>query len=122
MKNPICKCLKNNCAEKQSRPLLTLINYQIIQKMFLKRLKKVDFVFLGSTFEQLDFYLKIGLIKENLVKNTIIFYQTRVKHLIQESKPYFVIIGQHRHEKGMHLISSILDYVDRWDNNKNNFL
>jgi glycosyltransferase involved in cell wall biosynthesis len=102
---------KNNCAEKQSRPLLTLINYQIIQKMFLKRLKKVDFV-LGSTFEQLDFYLKIGLNKENLVKIPLFFDQTRVKQMIQESKPYFVIIGQYRHEKGMHLISSILDYVE----------
>jgi len=103
--------LLNHCAEKQTRPLLMFLNYQINQKLFLPRLRKIDFV-LGSSDEQLDFYRRIGVKKSSIIKLPLFFDQNRVKELKVTSKPYFVIIGQYRHEKGIHLISKILDFVN----------
>lgn len=117
--NSCTKCLDksnihsfiNKCAEKQRRPNLYLINYQINQKLFLSRMRKVDFV-LGSSDEQLDFYKKVGIKSANIVKIPLFFNQNRVKEMNIASESYFVIIGQYRHEKGIHLISKILDYID----------
>lgn len=118
-KNSCTKCLDhsnihsfiNKCAEKQTRPNLYLLNYQINQKLFLSRLRKINFV-LGSSDEQLDFYQRVGIKKGNIVKIPLFFDQNRVKELEVASEPYFVIIGQYRHEKGIHLISKILDHID----------
>lgn len=117
--NSCTKCLDksninsfiNKCAEKQSRPNLYLINYQINQKIFLSRMRKIDFV-LGSSDEQLSFYEKVGIKKANIVKIPLFFDQNRVKELKTPSESYFVIIGQYRHEKGIHLISKILEYIN----------
>ena len=101
---------RNNCAEKQRNPLLYLLSYQIIQKMFLPRLRKVDFV-LGSSDQQLDFYEGVGIKRSNVFKIPMFFDQNRIVEYNVPSKPYFVILGQFRHEKGLHLISSILEHV-----------
>jgi len=102
--------LLNNCAEKQNRPLLYLLNFQVIQKLILPRLRMIDFV-LGSSDEQLGFYTRIGINKANTVKIPLFFDQKRIRELKVPSSPYFVIIGQYRHEKGIQLISSILDQI-----------
>lgn len=103
--------LINKCTEKQRRPLLMLLNYQINQKLFLSRLMKIDYV-LGSSDEQLEFYHRIGISKTNTVKIPLFFDQNRVIEMNIQSNPYFVIIGQFRHEKGIHLISRILDNIE----------
>lgn len=116
--NSCTKCLDksnihsflNNCAEKQSSPFLYLLNYQLNQKLFLARMRKIDFV-LGSSDEQLDFYERIGVKKTNIVKIPLFFDQNRVKEISIPTESYFVIIGQYRHEKGIHLISKILDAI-----------
>jgi len=102
---------KNNCGEKQSKPLLYLLNYQVNQYLFLKRMRKLNFV-LGSTDQQLEFYKKIGIDENRIVKIPLFFSQKRVTPIQILPKPYFVIIGQYRHEKGIHLISSILDNIN----------
>lgn len=118
--NSSCKlCLEKSnfyafkyfCTEKQTKPILSLVNYQLIQSMFLKRLKKIDFV-LGSSDEQLSFYYQIGINRNKTIKIPLFFDQNRVKKTDIQTLPYFVIIGQYRHEKGMHLISSILEYLE----------
>ena len=101
----------NNCGEKQNKPFTYLLNYQINQQLFLSRLKKIDHV-LGSSNEQLNFYKKIGIKDNNIKKIPLFFPQERVRSLNADTKPYFVIIGQDRHEKGFHLISKILDHID----------
>lgn len=101
----------NKCGEKQKRPFLYLLNYQITQNLFLPRLRKIDFV-LGSSYEQLNFYQRVGVKKANTVKIPLFFDQNRVKELKVPSNPYFVIIGQFRHEKGIHLISKIIDHIN----------
>ena len=101
----------NNCGEKQRRPNLYLLNYQLNQKLFVSRLKKIDYV-LGSSDEQLGFFEKIGIKKSNICKIPLFFNKNRVKKISNSSKPFFVIIGQFRHEKGIHLISKILDFID----------
>ncbi len=101
----------NNCGVKQKNPNLFLLNYQLNQKFFLPRLKKIDHV-LGSSNEQLGFYKKIGIKENNITKIPLFFNQKRVKIINTPSKPYFVIIGQFRREKGPHLISKILDYIN----------
>lgn len=101
----------NNCGEKQKNSFLYLLNYQFNQQFFLSRLKKIDYV-LGSSNEQLYFYKKIGIKENNIMKIPLFFPQERVRFLHGDTKPYFVIIGQERHEKGFHLISKILDYID----------
>jgi glycosyltransferase involved in cell wall biosynthesis len=117
--NSCTKCLDksniysflNKCAEKQSRPNLYLINYQINQKLFLSRMRNIDFV-LGSSDEQIDFYKRVGIKKSNIIKIPLFFDQNRVKVLDVPSEHYFVIIGQYRHEKGIHLISKIIDHIN----------
>ena len=101
----------NNCGDKQNKPYIYLLNYQINQQLFLSRLKKIDYV-LGSSNEQLNFYKKIGIKDINIKKIPLFFPQERVHLLQADTKPYFVIIGQDRHEKGIHLISKIVDYID----------
>ena len=44
------------------------------------------------------------LSEENIKKIPLFFPQKRVRFLDGDTKPYFVIIGQERHEKGYHLI------------------
>lgn len=117
--NSCTKCLDNSnihsflnkCAEKQSKPNIYLLNYQINQKLFLARMRKIDFV-LGSSDEQLNFYERVGIKKANIVKIPLFFDQNRVKEINVTSESYFVIIGQFRHEKGIHLISKILDHIN----------
>lgn len=101
----------NNCGEKQLKPLLYLLNYQVNQFLYLKRLRKLNFV-LGSTDEQLGFYKKVGVDENRILKIPLFFSQKRVRVIQVVPKPYFVIIGQYRHEKGIHLISSILDHIN----------
>jgi glycosyltransferase involved in cell wall biosynthesis len=116
--NSCTKCLDysniysfiKNCAVKQSKPFRYLINYQINQKRFLSRMRKIDFV-LGSSNEQLEFYRRVGVNKANIVKIPLFFDQNRVKATNVPLESYFVIIGQNRHEKGIHLIDKILDHV-----------
>jgi glycosyltransferase involved in cell wall biosynthesis len=102
--------LKNNCMEKQNRPYLYFLNYQLQQKLFLPRMRKIDFV-LGSSDEQLDFYHRLGINKTNIFKIPLFFDQNRVRNINVPVEPYFVIIAQFRHEKGIHLISKILDNI-----------
>ena len=101
----------NKCGEKQSRPFPYLLNYQVVQQMFLPRLRKIDFV-LGSSNEQLDFYNRVGIKKSSIVKIPLFFDQNRIAHLKVATSNYFVIIAQFRHEKGIHLVSKILDHID----------
>ena len=117
--NECTKCLRNsninsflyNCGEKQSKPFLYLLNYQINQLRFLKRMKKITFV-LGSSNDQIEYYRKIGLKDSSLIKIPLFFNHKRLKHLKLKLEPYFIIIGQYRHEKGIHLISKILNHVE----------
>lgn len=101
----------NNCLEKHSRPNLFFLNYQINQKLFLPRMRKLDFV-LGSSNEQLNFYKRVGVKKERIFKIPLFFDQKRVRNVAVNIDSYFVIIAQFRHEKGIHLISKILDHID----------
>lgn len=103
--------LVNKCLDKHTKPNLFFLNYQINQVMFLPRIRKIDFV-LGSSDQQLDFYRKIGVNSANIFKIPLFFDQNRVHDIDVPTKPYFVIIAQYRHEKGIHLISKILDHVD----------
>jgi glycosyltransferase involved in cell wall biosynthesis len=100
----------NRCADKQGRPLLYLLNYQMIQQLFLPRLRKVDYL-LGSSDEQLNFYHRVGIDPSRTVKIPLFFDQHRIRQVSLPSGPYFIIIGQYRHEKGIHLISKILDHI-----------
>lgn len=117
--NSCTKCLDgsnlnaflNNCGEKQKNPYLFLLNYQLNQHFFLKRLKKLNYV-LGSSNEQLNFYNKVGVKQKKIKKIPLFFPQKRVHSINTVTKPYFVIIGQDRHEKGFHLISKICDHID----------
>ena len=102
----------NNCGEKQRKPFLYLLNYQIIKFLSLKRIKKIDYV-LGSSDQQLGFYKKVGVKENNIIKIPLFFEQVRVKKIKKNSNSYFVILGQSRHEKGMHLISKIIDYINK---------
>ena len=101
----------NNCGEKQNKPYTYLLNYQINQQLFLSRLRNIDYV-LGSSDEQLNFYRKTGIRDKNIMKIPLFFPQERVHVLHGNTEPYVVIIGQNRHEKGMHLISKIVDHID----------
>ncbi|MDI5887457.1 MULTISPECIES: glycosyltransferase family 4 protein [Flavobacterium] len=103
--------ISNSCLEKHTRPTLFFLNYQLNQVMFLPRIRKIDFV-LGSSDEQLHFYEKIGIKKSNIFKIPLFFDQKRVHEINLPLQPYFVIIAQYRHEKGIHLISKILDYIE----------
>jgi glycosyltransferase involved in cell wall biosynthesis len=103
--------LLNKCSEKQRSPYVHFINYQISQRLFLKRLKKVDIV-LGSSEEQLGFYKQVGINESNIRKIPLFFDQKRVKKIALAVNPYFVIIGQFRHEKGIHLLAPIIDCID----------
>ena len=85
-------------------------NYQLVQHLFLSRLRKVDMAY-GSTDEQLGFYRRVGIPKENMARLPLFFDQNRVRVIPVPTQNYFVIIGQYRHEKGIHLISKILDYI-----------
>jgi glycosyltransferase involved in cell wall biosynthesis len=117
--NECTKCLDNsnissfiyNCGEKQNNPLLYLFNYQINQVRFLKRIKEITYV-LGSSNDQLDYYRKVGVKEKNLIKIPLFFDQKRLKDIKIQIEPYFIIIGQVRHEKGIHLISKILNYIN----------
>ena len=100
----------NHCGEKQRKPSLYLLNYQLVQHLFLSRLRKVDMAY-GSTDEQLGFYRRVGIPKENMARLPLFFDQNRVRVIPVPTQNYFVIIGQYRHEKGIHLISKILDYI-----------
>jgi len=102
---------KHKCTIKQGKSLSYLLNYQINQSIFLPRLRKIDVV-LGSSDEQLDFYYRSGIKKSNIAKIPLFFDQNRVKVLKVQSNPYFVIIGQYRLDKGIHLISKILDHIN----------
>ena len=102
---------KHKCTLKQGKSLSYLLNYQINQSIFLPRFRKIDFV-LGSSDEQLDFYHRSGIKKSNIAKIPLFFGQNRVKELEVTSSPYFVIIGQYRLDKGIHLISKILDHIN----------
>ncbi len=102
--------LSNRCGDKQARPSLFLLNYQAVQKMFLSRMRKLDYV-LGSSDEQLNFYRQVGVDSSKIVKIPLFFDQNRIRTPELTSAPYFVIIGQYRHEKGIHLISKILDHI-----------
>jgi glycosyltransferase involved in cell wall biosynthesis len=101
----------NNCGEKQKKPNLFLLNYQLNQRMFLSRLRSLDYV-LGSSNQQLEFYKKIGIKHSNIKKIPLFFPQNRVQYIKKKIQSYFVIIGQFRHEKGIHLISKIIDNID----------
>lgn len=101
----------NNCLEKHAKPNLFFLNYQLNQKMFLLRIRKIDFV-LGSSEEQLNFYHSIGVSKSNIFKIPLFFNQERIYKVDIPIDNYFVIIAQLRHEKGIHLISKILDYIE----------
>jgi glycosyltransferase involved in cell wall biosynthesis len=74
-------------------------------------LRKIEHV-LGSSNEQLDFYRQIGVEKSNINKIPLFFDQKRVKEYKIQTKPYFVIIAQYRIDKGIHLISKILDHIN----------
>ena len=73
-------------------------------------MRKFDYV-LGSSDEQLNFYRQVGIDASKIVKIPLFFDQKRIQTLHTPSLPYFVIIGQYRHEKGIHLISKILDHI-----------
>ncbi len=104
--------IKYNCLEKGSNKVLYFVNYQLNQSLyFIPALKKVNFV-LGSSDEQLSFYQKVGIKKENTLKIPLFFNQDKIITQNHKGERYFVIIAQIRIEKGPHLISKILNFVD----------
>jgi glycosyltransferase involved in cell wall biosynthesis len=103
--------LYNSCAEKSNRPFLYFLNYQILQRRFRSRLKKLDAV-LGSSDEQLRIYTATGINPKNISKIPLFFDKNKVTRSFPSAGNYFVIMGQNRHEKGMHLICGILREVD----------
>jgi glycosyltransferase involved in cell wall biosynthesis len=99
--------LLNNCLTSKTHPGLFFINYQINQQLFLKRLKKVDYL-LGSSDEQISFYKEARIDCKNVTKIPLFFPQSRVIESSSRGGDYFVILAQNRRDKGIHLILKIL--------------
>lgn len=98
----------HRCADKQPRPLPYLLNYQVVRQMVVPRLKRIDHV-MGSSDEQLGYYRQVGVSADRLRKIPLFFDQSRIKPTEGRNEGYFVIIGQNRHEKGIHLVRRIME-------------
>lgn len=107
LEGPGIHAFLNNCGDKQPRPLPYLLNYQVVKRMIRGRMRKIDRL-IGSSDEQLGFYRQMGVPAQRTVKLPLFFDQRRLPPVTANSENYFVIIGQYRHEKGIHLVSRIL--------------
>lgn len=103
--------LLNNCLEKGRIKLLYFVKFQYVNYLFKYYMKNIDY-WLGSSEEQIMFYKKLGVSKEKCIKIPLFFDKDRIQKKTVAIGDYFVIMAQNRHEKGIHLISKILEHVN----------
>lgn len=72
-----------------------------------KSLNKIDYL-LGSSYEQLEFYKRIGLSENKVIKIPLFFDINRLRDIKIVRGEYYVCIAQNRVEKGFHYLSEIL--------------
>ena len=76
-----------------------------------KIMSRLDAV-IGSTYEQLDFYQKCGVMKEKCFLLPLPFDCTRINEKDSERGDYFMCIAQDRTEKGFQFIPEILKHCN----------
>ena len=119
LQGPCTKCLDHNyfeafinkCIINKPIDYLKTANGVLIRKRLEKILPKIDFV-ITSTEEQMGFYEKFGIPKENCLKTPLYFDNKRLKGIKPVMGDYFVCIAQNRVEKGFQHLKEILSYCD----------
>jgi|GEM_PF-1379954 len=104
--------LFNNCTRTKSHNFvntLRCVNSAIVRKKLQKEIVLADAV-ITSSKQQVDFYIKYGISRENCFITPLYFNGEKLNCYNVTMGNYFVFVAQNRIDKGIHLLKDVLSH------------
>lgn len=104
------QALRHHCARETDKGLpvfLRKLNSIINRYRLQKELSKADAV-ITSSKQQVDFYVRYGIPRENCYLTPLYFNGDKLKKYTPTMGDYFVFVAQNRIDKGIHLLKDVL--------------